>query len=841
MRSKTLYVKVSSRVSKQQKVSQDELIARALLQACGFTDYDYVQEHRRPTFPSLGPAPQVDSQFTGIYEAIQCSECRSCIRSFHFYECKTGCPDYPIHRNHIKTIPEKAQPQLLEHIFLDSMGPTPYRLCCNCMETSSHPNDHLEIAYKFKKAGDIDSHVFSRELDALEDHIKGQGLLSFGNAFLDHISVGGLRRSMNSRQLFPAGNAHCALMFGPLIIENGMTIHPGGALISSRALPSLGRHSPREVKEYLRQEDYRTLQGCDVFCTQVYSVSSSRHVYTAMKRARERRFLCSRKQLSGGLFTDYNHSRPMWKLGEKNLIQFFLRLASIWRDEKAPTGHENNNRTLLQKCAEQLTNMLQSFFSDDINSHLFLLAQKLGKTQKLTYSRMSNNCQDFCNGLLNYDKYYYPMFNAVYPFIPVSLSPEIEQEPDDRCLSYLQSFVKPLQYPIPGSSQRAMIGSAVTMYSSYAQNDADLIDHVYSVRFGVEQGDGFSLGLRLSNSGGDPYLLKDEEMSCSDRFAAEQSPGQAGQNHSCSLADHLLDCPVDNLSVLQTHMHRQKKYYTDGDRQFLATQGPAAWMTNRPQILRRLKLLNDFLAEIAGHFQECCRMLLPKVGVVNVKALRKIWRPGGTVFSRAWHMDKRDRDTLHYAPDIDFGDGEMSNWKSVGFFTFGTTFAQTHRQMISGDELFMTRLKTMKSLLESRQAGREDAWSPWEWCTCDLCKIHRLKSRCHRVDCNALDNEKTLGRGETPAIKPGHPDYVSPSEVERLLRDQVFWESVVEGKQYILTWEKENHGKRGSGWVSTYLLCLRLVFGTDNADAQLLHFRLEEYTRLGQEQREPSR
>jgi hypothetical protein len=85
----------------------------------------------------------------------------------------------------------------------------------------------LGVAWKFKKAGDTENHQFSRELDALEDHIKGQSLLSFGNVFLEHLSHGGLRgalKPMHSRQLFPAGNAHCAVMFGPLLIENGMTM-----------------------------------------------------------------------------------------------------------------------------------------------------------------------------------------------------------------------------------------------------------------------------------------------------------------------------------------------------------------------------------------------------------------------------------------------------------------------------------------------------------------------------------------------------------------------------------------------------------------------------------------
>ncbi|KAL3489492.1 hypothetical protein BJX62DRAFT_239024 [Aspergillus germanicus] len=207
----------------RQNVPQDDLIARSLLQACGFTDYDYVQEYRRPTFPSLGAAPQVDQRFPGIYEAIQCSECRACIRSFHFYECKKGCSDCPVHRSYIKTAPEKSMEDL-GHIYFDCLGLVPYRLCCNCMETTTHLRDHLKVTYRFKRAGDKDHYTFSQELDALEDHNRGQSLMSFGNAFLDHITAGGLRRSMNARRLFPAGNAHCTLMFGPLLIENGMTM-----------------------------------------------------------------------------------------------------------------------------------------------------------------------------------------------------------------------------------------------------------------------------------------------------------------------------------------------------------------------------------------------------------------------------------------------------------------------------------------------------------------------------------------------------------------------------------------------------------------------------------------
>jgi hypothetical protein len=200
-------------------------------------------------------------------------------------------------------------------------------------------------------------------------------------------------------------------------------------------------------------------------------------------------------------------------------------------------------------------------------------------------------------------------------------------------------------------------------------------------------------------------------------------------------------------------------------------------------------------------------------------------------------MDKRDGSTLYYASDIDFGTGEMDNYRIVEFFTLGTTFRQTHRQLIGGDELFLTILQTMKSMLMARVAGKEEAWTPWTLCTCRLCKIHMLKYRCHRVDCNAIDNDGCLERGESPVIVPGHPDYVSPKELEILFRDREYWASVVRADGIDLKQEEERRGERGTEWTTTYLLCLRIIFNAENADLPLLQWRLEEYAKLGTEKK----
>ncbi|GIJ99724.1 hypothetical protein Aspvir_003726 [Aspergillus viridinutans] len=584
-----------------------------------------------------------------------------------------------------------------------------------------------------------------------------------------------------------------------------------------------GRHSSREVREFLHPEDFRTIHGCDVHCAQLYSVSPDRRVYEATKKVRDRRFLCARKQLSGGLFSGFNEDFR-WKAGEDQIVALFLAFAEAWRTNRSPVQPEAYNRELLLGYASAITQVMQFFF-DEIKLHLFMFAQKLGKTQKLAYSRMSNNCQDFCNGLVTYKEVFvYSPFDVMYPFLPVSLSLDIEKKPEEDCLCYLQSFVKPLQYPIPGfRSRRAMLGSAINLYSASAQNDADLIDHVWGVRFGQDPDDDSYLGFYTGDDrGGDPYLLKDEEMSCSDRFATHMLPGQC-QSKRCTLADHLLDCPVDNLSVLQTHLLRAQKYYYNRRGEFLSDLGTKAWVTNRLEILDRLRVLNDFLAEIALQFQNSCKEVLSPG--CTVKAVRKVWKPADTLFSRAWHGDKRVGDRLHPAPDIDFGDGELNNWKAVGLLTLGFPLFQTHRQMLDRRELFTTRLKTLASLLSTKVAGKGEVWSPWKWCTCSDCKVYRLRHICSRMDSNFISTVNS--DGAKPVIQPGHPDYVSPLEVLDALKDGVFWKDALDDCRYELEKEVRRHDVMGLTWESTLLLCLRCILGSGTL--QDVHDQLEYY------------
>jgi hypothetical protein len=67
---------------------------------------------------------------------------------------------------------------------------------------------------------------FTRELDAWEDFTKGRSLLAMSSIAWEHFIDRNIKATSalpSTRTLFPAGDAHTALMFGPLLIENGVT------------------------------------------------------------------------------------------------------------------------------------------------------------------------------------------------------------------------------------------------------------------------------------------------------------------------------------------------------------------------------------------------------------------------------------------------------------------------------------------------------------------------------------------------------------------------------------------------------------------------------------------
>lgn len=215
--------------------------ARSLLQACGFLDIDYCREYRRPILRSWGQRPQVEERSAGdinkrLFIAVQCSQCRHCIRSLVYYKCVETCKDHSVLRNRIKLdrytkpLPGDDDEENLNMSYTSLMDqldePAEYRICPGCLNSCTHSRHHLRAVRQFHLVKDPNRDKFSQELDAWEDINTGRSLLALGSATWEHF-VENFQKSSSmlpaTRTMFPAGDTHTALMFGPLLIENGVT------------------------------------------------------------------------------------------------------------------------------------------------------------------------------------------------------------------------------------------------------------------------------------------------------------------------------------------------------------------------------------------------------------------------------------------------------------------------------------------------------------------------------------------------------------------------------------------------------------------------------------------
>ena len=172
--------------------------ARSLLQALGLLDIDFVREYRQPSFRSWGQRPQVDYDYKPLLTARQCSACRHCIRSFHFYECVEGCK-YSVHQTNMTKMKPRREGDGEVSLSIPEMEDfsheialrqllvpeTPIRLCPTCVVSSSHSREHLRAIRGFTKGGDREVMEFARELDIWEDHLVG-GLLRIRDPLLTY-------------------------------------------------------------------------------------------------------------------------------------------------------------------------------------------------------------------------------------------------------------------------------------------------------------------------------------------------------------------------------------------------------------------------------------------------------------------------------------------------------------------------------------------------------------------------------------------------------------------------------------------------------------------------------
>ncbi|KXX80204.1 hypothetical protein MMYC01_204252 [Madurella mycetomatis] len=291
--------------------------------------------------------------------------------------------------------------------------------------------------------------------------------------------------------------------------------------------------------------------------------------------------MSTQKQIAGGLFT---LSRPEVADAERSILREFTHVAKLWKEDAQQNGFGQISelRSVLRSHAQHIVAAIQTALGPEISKMMYRLAKRLHSGVKLKYDRVSNNCQDFSSAMLSNHDEWDTHLGGVYPKKP----PRCDQTPETRTFRYMMSFAGRMQHKEFFVSP---LISSLQLYDSFGHNESDLIDHTINVR--TRQWDGNTM---LAH---DVYLMKNQSMPCDEK-------------DRCSLADHLLDGPHDNLSVLTTHIHRQRLMYTDpksssdavGFSKLLVNQSPVDWIQNRLEVLHRLRLLNSFLGVLGDEF-----------------------------------------------------------------------------------------------------------------------------------------------------------------------------------------------------------------------------------------------
>jgi hypothetical protein len=194
----------------QQNVEEDYLMARMMLSGLNMLDFDEIIEYRDPPLPSQRGPPRclaVNSSTGGPVEilVLECNICHEPLRGLA-WTCRLGCNLNVAN----------------QHPLADS-----FNVCTNCYNEGKHPRQHLvRSPHRYGISETMRTELSPDEFWSLRREIqRRQDELDLQ---LDRSKGGIINSTMihaltdYSRNIFPLGNVHAGVMFGPLIFEIGM-------------------------------------------------------------------------------------------------------------------------------------------------------------------------------------------------------------------------------------------------------------------------------------------------------------------------------------------------------------------------------------------------------------------------------------------------------------------------------------------------------------------------------------------------------------------------------------------------------------------------------------------
>ncbi|KAI1111526.1 hypothetical protein F5Y14DRAFT_424848 [Nemania sp. NC0429] len=629
---KSSQIKMDIRQGLESRPSEEEVHRRTrlLLQAAGFLDMDKLVEHRPPldelSFWKRPAIPQLKLDFVSksgvpMLAPLRCSSCSSAVRGSMYRRQEKDrraeeviCED--CYRDKFSASTEFLK--IYKHCILrTAISPQASRQICYCDEVPHRDTDGKPLG------------LFPVDKDAQHLKASGPGLVECGLLKLPEIvaeakyegmqtlasnnkgKVKGLadekrdaaeRRAIESKKLlrqqqrkivtqqsqnawnrtketgtavavaeseadedvpfflkrytenYPFGNVHMALRLGPLVLENGVAHTKHGALISLRN--SLTLHSLRS------SEATRSL---------ALSEDSIRQVWWQLRPpGRPKRFKSVMKQVIGSPFTGLE---PGDASLESRIIDGLISASHVGFDD--PGLSRRDRQKWMDKVIVPILEDLEELLRTRLHVYLWSVTSRLlDPHTRLRWNPASNNCQNFCDSILD-----------LGTFGPLTASGHKEMQP----ALYLMSFAcRPAGYIKPKIKSKFDVPRGLTeeyllRFRYGRHDDADIIDTLQEYWY-----DWGAFGKHL-------YRYQDLfPWDCTEAFG--RYPVTCG---NCNLAKHVWAFPCDSWSIIALHLTRDRSNYPPIDPESPAILSDADWMKNRLLVLTAQEKLTAAAVEMS--------------------------------------------------------------------------------------------------------------------------------------------------------------------------------------------------------------------------------------------------
>ena len=293
----------------------------------------------------------------------------------------------------------------------------------------------------------------------------------------------------------------------------------------------------------------------------LFQDGEQRYLRTSSQSQRDRLLLASVKRIYGGAFSGRD-ARLQQK--EEAVVLSLITASESFRYLASKSMRANYNRLHIE--AAKVTSLVREIIDHDVKAYLeHFSSVLLDHKTLLRWDARSNTCQDFADKLLRNSK-----FVGLLPKLPRDFVTDesVRANPKYGGLRYLISFGTNIDTPI--ALLRPQPRSVVWRFYHEIRDNCDLIE--YAQRTTHKQA---SIPPHLRRISVLQYLQSTADVSVDD------------------LVDGLWELPRDTLSILQTHLLRQREKYSSLEGLALTKR---EWVTDRLQIMQQL----DIFGSLAG-------------------------------------------------------------------------------------------------------------------------------------------------------------------------------------------------------------------------------------------------